>query len=301
MSYTVTILGAGNAVGATIPPYFIFPGKRMRTELMEGATPGAYGTVSDSGWSNGEIFRKYLQEHFLSFTQGRDPLQPILLLYDGHRSHISMELIEWAQGNNIILFVLPPHTSHVLQPLDVGCFGPFQKIYDNLRHKFIRYNLQSTVPKHAVCELGCKAYNLSLSSANLVASFRKCGICPFDPSAVDTINFMPSTVFRNKSDEGMYKEISSDITSEPGVMDTVPERNNDYDNHMDTDLVPQNTRDEPVAMDTVPEIQNDDPMDTDLVPQTDELSEQVARFFRNKEGRPISLLQFPLLDIDVLL
>jgi hypothetical protein len=30
------------------------------------------------------------------------------LLYDGHRSHISLSLIKWAQENNIILFVPPP-------------------------------------------------------------------------------------------------------------------------------------------------------------------------------------------------
>ncbi len=26
--------------------------------------------------------------------------------------------------NNIILFLLPPHSSHLLQPLDIGVFGP---------------------------------------------------------------------------------------------------------------------------------------------------------------------------------
>ena len=28
--------------------------------------------------------------------------------------------------NNIIIFVLPPHRSHVTQPLDVGAFEPLQ-------------------------------------------------------------------------------------------------------------------------------------------------------------------------------
>ena len=31
----------------------------------------------------------------------------MLVLYDGHHSHIALALVEWACDNNIILFVLP--------------------------------------------------------------------------------------------------------------------------------------------------------------------------------------------------
>ena len=47
---TITILGCGSASGVAVPPYFVFPGVRMRSELLEGATPGANGDVSESGW-----------------------------------------------------------------------------------------------------------------------------------------------------------------------------------------------------------------------------------------------------------
>ena len=66
-SKTTTILGCGSAGGVAIPPFFVFAGKRMLPELMKGATPGTADTVSDSGLSNGEVFRKYLEEHFLKF------------------------------------------------------------------------------------------------------------------------------------------------------------------------------------------------------------------------------------------
>jgi hypothetical protein len=42
MSGTVTVLGSGNALSPAIPPYFVFVGKRMRSELLEGATPFAF-------------------------------------------------------------------------------------------------------------------------------------------------------------------------------------------------------------------------------------------------------------------
>ena len=37
---------------------------------MEGATAGANGTVSETGWSNGLIFREYLENHFLKYVPG---------------------------------------------------------------------------------------------------------------------------------------------------------------------------------------------------------------------------------------
>jgi len=100
--------------------------------------PGAAGTMSDSGWSNTEVFHKYLTEHFTKFIPQRQPGQHLLLLLDGHKSHVSIELVEWAKRQNIVLFVLPAHTSHVHQPLDVACYGPFQNIYNNLCHKMNR-------------------------------------------------------------------------------------------------------------------------------------------------------------------
>ncbi|XP_048252703.1 MFS-type transporter clz9-like [Haliotis rufescens] len=196
-SSTTTVIGCGNASGSSIPPYFVFKGKRMREELLSGSTPGAAGTVSDSGWSNTEIFQHYLTEHFLKHAVAASADSPLLIVYDGHRSHVSIPLIEWARQHHIILFVLPAHTSHVLQPMDVGCFGPFAKIYNNLRHTYMRENATSSVDKHSVCELGCRAYNLSLTPTNLQSSFRKCGVYPFDKSSTANINFAPSTVFKS--------------------------------------------------------------------------------------------------------
>ncbi|XP_046576244.1 MFS-type transporter clz9-like [Haliotis rubra] len=205
-SSTTTIIGCGSASGAVIPPYFVFKGKRMREENMTGSTPGAAGTVSDSGWSNSQIFRQYLEHHLLKNSVIASVDRPLLILYDGHRSHVSLSLITWAREHNIILFVLLAHTSHVLQPLDVCCFGPFSKIYNNLRHKFMRNNPTVAVAKHSVCELACKAYSLALTPSNLQSSFKTCGIYPFDNSTVSRINFAPSTVFHTPCEDADRSE-----------------------------------------------------------------------------------------------
>jgi hypothetical protein len=49
-----------------------------------------------------------------------------LLLYDGHTTHINADIIKAAKKDNIHLFVLSPHSSHRLQPLDISVFSSFK-------------------------------------------------------------------------------------------------------------------------------------------------------------------------------
>ena len=95
------------------------------------------GTVSETEWSNSVIFRDYLQNNFIKYAPAHD-VNPIALLMEGHSTHIAVGLLEWAKSTNIVIFILPAHTSHLLQPLDVACFGPFERMYNNVYHKTMR-------------------------------------------------------------------------------------------------------------------------------------------------------------------
>ncbi|XP_062575887.1 uncharacterized protein LOC134237756 [Saccostrea cucullata] len=130
-SSTITIIAAGNALGNHIPPYYVFPGKRWMPAFLEGAVPGACGEMSESGWSNGAVFENYLTNHFARHAGITDDInqEPTLILFDGHKSHIRLTLTNWARQRNVILFLLPPHSSHITQPLDVAIFGPLKNMY----------------------------------------------------------------------------------------------------------------------------------------------------------------------------
>ena len=116
-------------------------------------------------------------------------------------SHFSIELIELANMNNIILFVLPQHCSHILQPMDVRCFGPFQKNYNQECQAFSR-NQGRVVTKKDVCRLPCKAYTAVLSPANLRSAFDIAGIFPVkEPSDMTSLlqaKIAPSTLYVNE-------------------------------------------------------------------------------------------------------
>jgi hypothetical protein len=194
-SKTVTVIGGGNAVGHQVPPFFIFPGIRMQPALLDGATPGASGTVSESGWSNTEIFSTYMKDHLAPLLPARDQGNYVLVMYDGHKSHVSLALIQWARENNIILFVLPPHCSHLLQPLDVTCYGPFENAWNAACHMHLRESGGNVVTRYDVCRIACRVYMATLTPSNIQSAFRRCGIHPFNPDVISNSAIAPSLAF----------------------------------------------------------------------------------------------------------
>jgi hypothetical protein len=171
----ITIIAGGNALGNYLPPYYIFPGKRWNPEFVNCSLPGSSGEMSESGWSSTKIFNNYVTTHLVMYanvTVGKDKA-PTLLLYDGHRTHINLTLTEWAKYHNVVLFVLPPHTSHLTQPLDVGVFGPLKAMYNKECQLYMERNPGINISKYQVAKLTNKPYMRALSSENLISALKK--------------------------------------------------------------------------------------------------------------------------------
>jgi hypothetical protein len=71
----------------------------------------------------------WLKNIFERHTKPASPRARCLLLVDGHSSHVNMAFIDFADKHWIIVMILPPHTTHRLQPLDVGLFQPLSTAY----------------------------------------------------------------------------------------------------------------------------------------------------------------------------
>ena len=121
---TTTVVCSTNASGAYVPPMFIFKGKNMNIRLMKNCTHGAIGVTSPSGWIDKDLFVRYLK-HFVAYVKPTES-QPVVVILDGHRSHKSIEAVEFARANHVHLITIPPRTSHRLQPLDLTFFGPLK-------------------------------------------------------------------------------------------------------------------------------------------------------------------------------
>ena len=98
--------------------------------MIEHVNNGVFFHQTNSGYSNKKIFLLWFENNFIpNSKQLADDDCPVVLFLDGATSHVSLEVIDMAIENNIILVLFPSHTSTHLQPLDVGVFGGFKKEY----------------------------------------------------------------------------------------------------------------------------------------------------------------------------
>jgi hypothetical protein len=72
----------GKASGNCVPSYAVFPGARMWDDMLMGISHDTVETVSESGWSNSEIFLDYLKYHFIKYINILK--QKVSLLLDEH-------------------------------------------------------------------------------------------------------------------------------------------------------------------------------------------------------------------------
>ena len=156
--------------------------------------------MTKSGWSNSQVFLNYLSKHFAKYVKlpEGNTSERVLVLYDGHRSHISLSLAGLAKNNNVVLFVLPPHSSHVTQPLDVGVFGPFKSMYYTECQNYLKKHPGINISKYQVAELTLKTYLKAVSAENLISASRRTGIHPFNNKAFTDAQVAPAIIYSNE-------------------------------------------------------------------------------------------------------
>ena len=93
--------------------------------MQEGPVGASYA-ATESGWVMDNIFEKWLREIFCKWLNKNEIEKPCVLLFDGHNSHLTFQAVRICQENDIIIVCIPPHTSHALQPLDVGLLRPLK-------------------------------------------------------------------------------------------------------------------------------------------------------------------------------
>ncbi|KAK3796229.1 hypothetical protein RRG08_006799 [Elysia crispata] len=108
------------ADGVMLPPYILYAAKNFCVKWTENGPDGARYNVSDKGWMDTACFNDWFQNHFVtSLSQER----PVILIFDGHASPLSIQTVQLALKEQVIIFKLPSNSTHLLQPLDVGVYG----------------------------------------------------------------------------------------------------------------------------------------------------------------------------------
>ena len=124
----VTAIECICADGTVLPPYVIFKGMNIMTNWITSKNTAQWRFACNSKvWTSNEVGVDWLKLHFEPLTRNKANGGGRVLICDGHDSHISAAFVRHCMANNIWILLLPPHSSHLLQPLDVGIFGPLEK------------------------------------------------------------------------------------------------------------------------------------------------------------------------------
>ncbi|KAK6212209.1 transposase [Colletotrichum tabaci] len=178
----VSIIECVAADGRSLCPLVIYKGKSVQAQWFPSNLFGYEGwhfTYTDNGWTTEKTALEWLKKVFIPGTMPSEPEAARLLVLDGHYSHISTDFMWECFQNKIYLLYLPPHSSAVLQPLDVAVFSPLKQAYRKEVGYLDDWVTDSTVAgKRAFLECYFKARKASITSQNIKSGWRASGLWP---------------------------------------------------------------------------------------------------------------------------
>lgn len=179
----VTAIECISADGRCLSPLIIWPAATHRSAWTTHPTPGWHFACSKSGYADTDISLYWMQHVFDPQTRDRAGGKPRLLISDGFGPHESLEVLKFCYANQIILCRLPSHTSHKLQPCDVGVFGPLKVAYRAQVEQLYRGGANAIGKPHFTY-LYDRARQAALTRRNIRSGWARTGLVPFDPNHV---------------------------------------------------------------------------------------------------------------------
>ncbi len=169
--------------GRVLKPWIIFKGKLQQKAWYEMLKEG-HIALSENGWTDNELSLAWIQKCFDPETKIGQKGEYRMLLIDGHASHITTQVIDYCVSQKIILLCLPAHTTHLLQPLDVGVFAPLATAYKTHVQRVTRLGGSYSIDKTDFLELYQLARHEAITPLNIRNAWTATGLLPFSPALV---------------------------------------------------------------------------------------------------------------------
>jgi DDE superfamily endonuclease len=108
-----------------------------------------------------------------------------ILIIDSHNSHLNLAFIDFCDHHRIIPIFLLSHSTHRLQPLDVGLFSPLANYYTQEIDRLITEGQGLvSISKRYFWKFFRAAWDKAFSEENITEAFAATGIWPCDPERV---------------------------------------------------------------------------------------------------------------------
>jgi 4-hydroxybenzoate polyprenyltransferase len=167
-----------SATGRALTPLVIFKGKSVQQQWFPqdlSLFKGWEFTATDNAWTTDDTAVEWLTKVFLPQTATPEPR---LLILDGHGSHETTDFMYLCYQNNVHLLFLPPHSSHVLQPLDLSVFSSLKSHYRTAVGFLGLLTDSSPIGKQNFLACYCKARKEALSAKIIKAGWKATGLWP---------------------------------------------------------------------------------------------------------------------------
>jgi len=177
--------------------------------------------TSKSGYNNDELTIKWIG-HFQRFSAERQSGEYRLLLLDGFGSHCTKEFLAYCEVNNIVVFCLPPHSSHLLQPLDVVVFQPYKHYHSETVEVANRLGCGD----FDKCEFLDGVDSISqqtFKQSTVQSAFRATGLIPYNPEVVisklgEAVTHSPQEVLENSNSDFSIPTTIQSLKSQGGKL-----------------------------------------------------------------------------------
>jgi hypothetical protein len=186
----ITLVACVGADGSHLPPALIYKGESHDLqdswlEDFDHSKELAYFASTENGWSCETLGLHWLERVFDQHTKEKASRGRRLLIVDGHSTHVNLKFINYCDMNRILLAVLPPHSTHRLQPLDVGLFSPLSTYYSEEIDNLIAgsQGLVAMAKRHFWAMFRV-AWERAFTKLNTESAWRATGIHPFCPEKI---------------------------------------------------------------------------------------------------------------------
>ena len=180
----VTLLLGSSASGEKLPHLLLFP--LVNVPPLDDVILNNFSMAgSAKGWMTAQIFKNMVTNHYVpAINQIRVrlgvPNSKVLLLFDGSTTHFAVDHKQLFEEHGIILKVFPPHSSAILQPLDLG---PNGSLKNHISKNFEAIEGES-LADHRNRMLHCvrRGLTVAMSDHMQLVGWEASGLVPYNPS-----------------------------------------------------------------------------------------------------------------------
>ena len=136
-AFAASVMGCRNLAGESLAPYFVCtkePNVEDDFEIPGTITDTTTGACQQAQWMRGTkkgsfdgfAFATWVKDHLAPCIPDLSPENPAMVICDGCYAHTIDEVLEICATMGILMVILPPHCTHILQGEDLYHFGVFK-------------------------------------------------------------------------------------------------------------------------------------------------------------------------------